>query len=152
MKEQIKITIESSVVKPSPFTKGNHTEYKLKLSYKGNEYNFTFHDSVYNYQNNKKLNKDDALNSVLLDANAYEQSRDEKEFLDAFFCNVSDLYEDYMRGMELHEMYDYYAKKDVDELKAGLKAYKECEKTYNALQNMFNSDELTELTEEFADY
>ena len=152
MKEQIKITIESSVVKPSPFTKGNHTEYKLKLSYKGNEYNFTFHDSVYNWQNNKKLNTDDALKSILLDANAYEQSRDEKEFLDEFFCNVSDLYEDYMRGMELHEMYDYSAKKDVDELKAGLKAYRACRGTYNALQDMFTEDELSQLYKEFENY
>ena len=152
MKELLQITILEKETKPSPVTNGNHTEYKLKLSYKGNEYKFTFHDSVYNYQNNKKLNKDDALNSVLLDASAYEQSKDEKEFLDAFFCNVSDLYEDYMRGMELHEMYDYSAKKDVDELKAGLKAYRGCKETYNALQDMFTNDELSQLYKEFENY
>ena len=152
MKEQIKITILEKETKPSPVTNGNHTEYKLKLSYKGNEYNFIYHDSVYSYEKKIKLNKDDALNSILLDANAYEQSKDEKEFLDAFFCNVSDLYEDYMRGMELHEMYDYSAKKDVDELKAGLKAYRACRGTYNALQNMFTEDELSQLYKEFENY
>lgn len=152
MKEQIKIIIKSSAVKPSPFAKGNHKEYKLALSYKGNKYNFTFHDSVYNYQNNKKLNKDEALHGVLLDASAYAQSRDEKEFLNNFFCNVSDLYDDYMRGTELHEMYDYCAKKDVDELKAGLKAYRACGETYNALQNMFTEDELSQLYKELENY
>lgn len=129
MKNKVKITIKSSAVKPSPFTKGMHKEYKLTLSYKGNEYNFTYHDSVYNWQNNIKLDKMDALNSILLDANAYEQSRDEKEFLNEFG-------------------YD----KDVDTLKAGLKAYKECERTYDALNRIFTSAELDELHEEFAEY
>lgn len=152
MKNKVKITIKESGVTPSPFTKGMHKEYKLTLSYNGEEYNFTYHDSVYNWQNNQKLNKDDALNSILLDANAYEQSRDEKEFLNEFGYNVSDLYEDYKNGMDFSMMYDFYAKKDVDTLKAGLKAYKECEKTYNALNRIFTSEELDELHEEFAEY
>ena len=152
MKEQIKITIKSSVVKQSPFTKGNHKEYKLTLSYKGNEYNFTFHDSVYNYEKKIKLNKMDALNSVLLDASAYEQSRDEKEFLNEFGYDEFDLYESYKGGMGFSMMYDCYGKKDVDKLKAGLKAYKECERTYDALNRIFTSEELDELHEEFAEY
>lgn len=152
MKEQVKITIKSSVVKPSPFTKGNHKEYKLTLSYKGNEYNFTFHDSVYNWQNNKRLDKMDALNSILLDARCFEQSRDEKDFLNEFGYDEFDLYESYKRGMGFSMMYDCYAKEDVDNLKAGLKAYKECEKTYNALNRIFTSEELDELHEEFAEY
>ena len=152
MKEQIKITIKSSAVTPSPFAKGMHKEYKLALSYKGKEYNFTFHDSVYNYAKKIKLNKDDALNSVLLDASAYEQSRDKKEFLNEFGYDVSDLYESYKRGMGFSMMYNCYGKKDVDNLRAGLKAYKECERTYDALNRIFTSEELDELHEEFAEY
>ena len=152
MKNKIKITIKSSAVKPSPFAKGNHKEYKLTLSYKGEEFNFTFHDSVYNWQNNKKLNKDDALNSILLDADAYAQSRDEKEFLDEFGYDEFDLYNYYKNGYTFADMHGFAADKDVDTLKAGLKAYKECEKTYNALNRIFTSEELDELHEEFAEY
>ena len=152
MKNKVKITIKESGVTPSPFTKGMHKEYKLTLSYKGEEFNFTFHDSVYNYEKKIKLNKMDALNSILLDANAYEQSRDEKEFLNEFGYDVSDLYEDYKNGMGLSMMYDCYAKKDVDNLRAGLKAYRACEETYNALNRIFTSSELDELHEEFAEY
>ena len=152
MKEQVKIKIKSSAVKPSPFTKGNHKEYKLTLSYKGNEYNFTYHDSVYNWQNNKKLDKMDALNSILLDARAYEQTRDEKEFLNEFGYDEFDLYNYYQNGWSFVDMYGFAADKDVDNLKAGLKAYKECERTYNALNRIFTSSELDELHEEFAEY
>ena len=152
MKNKVKITIKSSAVKPSPFTKGNHREYKLTLSYNGEEFNFTYHDSVYNYWNNIKLNKMDALNSILLDANAYEHSRDEEDFINNFGYDEFDLYENYKKGMGFSMMYDCYAKKDVDTLKAGLKAYKECERTYNALNRIFTSEELDELHEEFAEY
>ena len=152
MKNKVKITINESVVKPSPFTKGMHKEYKLTLSYKGEEFNFTFHDSVYSYEKKIKLNKDDALNSILLDASAYEQSRNEKDFLNNFGYNVSDLYNYYKDGYTFADMYAFAATKDVDTLKAGLKAYKECEKTYNALNRIFTSSELDELHEEFAEY
>ena len=152
MKEQIKIIIKESAIKPSPFAKGNHTEYKLALSYKGNEYNFTFHDSVYNYQNNKKLNKDDALNSILLDARAYAQLRDEKEFLNEFGYDEFDLYNYYKDGYSFSDMYGFAANEDVNNLRKGLKAYKECERTYNALQDMFTEDELSQLYTEFENY
>lgn len=152
MKEQVKITIKSSAIKPSPFTKGNHREYKLTLSYKGDTYNFTFHDSVYNWQNNNKLDKMDALNSLLLDASAYAQSRDEKDFLNNFGYDEFDLYNYYQNGYTFADMYGFAATKDVDTLKAGLKAYKECERTYNALNRIFTSSELDELHEEFAEY
>ena len=152
MKEQIKIIIKSSVVKPSPFTKGMHKEYKLKLSYKGNEYNFIYHDSVYNWQNNKKLNKDDAIYSLLMDASAYEQSRDEKEFLNDFGYDEFDLYNYYKEGYSFSDMYGFASDEDVDNLRKGLKAYKECEKTYNAFESMFTSDELSQLYTEFENY
>ena len=152
MKEQVKITIKSSAVKPLPFVKGNHREYELTLSYNGEEFNFTFHDSVYNYQNNKKLDKDDALNSILLDARCFENCRDEKEFLNEFGYDEFDLYNYYQDGYTFADMYRFAADKDVDDLKAGLKAYKECEKTYNALNRIFTSSELDELHEEFAEY
>ena len=152
MKEQVKITIKSSAVKQSPFTKGMHKEYKLTLSYKGHEYNFTFHDSVYNYEKKIKLNKMDALNSILLDASAYEQSRDEKDFLNNFGYDEFDLYNYYKNGYTFADMYGFAADKDVDTLKAGLKAYKECERTYDALNRIFTSEELDELHEEFAEY
>ena len=152
MKEQVKIKINESAVTPSPFTKGMHKEYKLTLSYKGEEFNFTFHDSVYNYEKKIKLDKMDALNSILLDANAYEQSRDEKEFLNEFGYDEFDLYNYYQNGYTFADMYGFAADKDVDTLKAGLKAYKECERTYNALNRIFTSEELDELHEEFAEY
>ena len=152
MKEQVKITINESAVTPSPFAKGMHKEYKLTLSYKGNTYNFTFHDSVYNYEKKIKLNKMDALNSVLLDARCFEQSRDEKEFLNEFGYEEFDLYNYYQNGYTFADMYGFAADKDVDNLKAGLKAYKECEKTYDALNRIFTSEELDELHEEFAEY
>ena len=152
MKEQIKIIIKSSAVKPSPFTKGMHKEYKLKLSYKGNEYNFIYHDSVYNWQNNKKLNKDDAIYSLLMDASAYEQSRDEKEFLNDFGYDEFDLYNYYKEGYSFSDMYGFAVDEDVDNLRKGLKAYKECEKTYNAFESMFTSDELSQLYTEFENY
>jgi hypothetical protein len=152
MKEQVKITIKESAIKPSPFTKGNHKEYKLTLSYNGEEFNFTFHDSVYNYEKKIKLNKMDALNSILLDARAYEQVRDEKEFLDEFGYDEFDLYNYYQNGYTFADMYGFAADKDVDTLKAGLKAYKECERTYNALNRIFTSKELDELNQEFAEY
>ena len=152
MKEQVKIKINESAVTPSPFTKGMHKEYKLTLSYNGEEFNFTFHDSVYSYEKKIKLNKMDALNSILLDASAYEQSRDEKDFLNEFGYDEFDLYESYKRGMGFSMMYGFAAKKDVDNLKAGLKAYKKCERTYNALNRIFTSAELDELNQEFAEY
>lgn len=152
MKEQVKITIKASAVKQSPFTKGNHKEYRLTLSYNGNTYNFTFHDSVYNWQNNIKLNKMDALNSLLLDAMTYEQVRDEKEFLNEFGYDEFDLYNYYKEGYTFADMYNFAADKDVDKLKAGLKAYKACERTHNALNRIFTSSELDELHEEFAEY
>ena len=152
MKDKVKITIKSSAVKPSPFAKGMHKEYKLALSYKGGEYNFTFHDSVYHYEKNIKLDKMDAFNRVLLDASAYAQTRDEKEFLNEFGYDELNLYESYKRGMGFSMMYECYSKKDVDNLRAGLKAYRECEKTYNALNRIFTSSELDELHEEFAEY
>ena len=152
MKNKVKIKINESAIKPSPFTKGNHREYKLTLSYKGEEFNFTFHDSVYNYEKKIKLNKDDALNCVLLDARAYEQSRDEKDFLNEFGYDEFDLYNYYQNGYTFADMYGFAADKDVDTLKAGLKAYKACEKSYNALNRIFTSEELDELHEEFAEY
>lgn len=152
MKEQVKITIKSSTIKQSPFTKGMHKEYKLTLSYNGEEFNFTFHDSVYNYCNKIKLNKMDALNSILLDASAYEQTRDEKDFLSQFGYDEFDLYNYYQNGYTFADMYGFASKKDVDDLKAGLKAYKECERTYNALNRIFTSSELDELHEELAEY
>ena len=152
MKNKVKIKINESAVKPSPFTKGNHKEYKLTLSYNGEEFNFTFHDSVYNYEKKIKLNKMDALNSILLDASYFENCRDEKEFLDEFGYDEFDLYNYYKDGYTFADMYNFAATKDVDTLKAGLKAYKECERTYDALNRIFTSEELDELHEEFAEY
>ena len=152
MKNKVKITIKESRIIPSPISKGMCKEYKLTLSYKGEEFDFTFHDSVYNYEKKIKLNKMDALNSILFDASCFELSRDEKDFLNEFRYDEFDVYESYKGGMSFSMMYDCYAKKDVNNLKAGLKAYKECERTYNALNRIFTSSELDKLYEEFAEY
>ena len=146
MKNQIKI----KVLETKAENKRNN--YKIVMSYKGHEFETVFHDSIYNYEHDIGLDTDDVIYSVLMDASAYAQVRDEKEFLNEFGYDEFDLYESYKRGMGFSMMYDCYAKTDVDNLKAGLKAYKGCERAYDALNRIFTSAELDELNQEFAEY
>ena len=126
----IKINVLRSEVVESPFHKSTLSrtyycrKYYLKLSYKGNDYKFTFHDSVNAWQNNLPLNKKDVMYSVLSDMGCYESSRDMEDSVYSFgYDNNNDL--------ELYE--------------EGVKACKGCQRTSIILHELFNNDELKQL-------
>ena len=125
MKEQLKIkTIKKETVK-SPFTNGYCNKYRLELQYNNNKYRFNFFDSVNAYNNHEKLNKDDALYSILMDSMAYDNCRDIDDFSKEF---------------------------GYDKVSECLKAYNGCKDANTALHNMFTDTELDELQAEFAEY
>ena len=151
----LKIEILSSEVITSPFTKGTCKKYYMQVSYNGKSFKFPFYDSVYNYQNNKKLDKKDTIYAILLDSNAVEYCRDEKEFLTEFGYDEFGIYES-TKAFTKNYLYELYAKDDVDTLYKGIKAYRACLETNKALHEMFTDAELEELQEEiqeeFQDY
>ena len=123
LKNEVKIKILSSKVVSGQY--GYHKQYYLQLVYKNNKYNFIFFDSVYNYQNNIKLDKENALYCVLMDCQAYDDYTDIQDFADAFgYEKIKDLF----------------------------KAYNGCKKTSEALHNIFDNDELEQLYTEFENY
>lgn len=132
----IKINVLSSEVVESPFHKSTFSrvyhcrKYYLKLSYKGNDYKFTFHDSVNAWQNNLPLNKKDVMYSILSDMGCYESSRDMEDFIYSFG----------------------YDNNDLATYKEGMKAFKGCKKTSEKLHELFNKDELEQLQNEYMDY
>jgi len=149
LKNQIKVNILSSKVITSPFAKNldncnilNKTmayafagcennyckKYRLELSYNGKKYRFTFHDSIYNYNHNIKLNKLDTIYAVLMDSQSYSSVRSFQEFCDEF-------------GYDIWE-----------NQKEAKKAYNGCMRAYEALHNIFSDDELEKLQDEFQDY
>ena len=91
----------------SPFCKGKCYQYRIEIEHNGKKARFTYHDSVYNYQRNKKLDYNDVLYSVISDARAYSETEDILDFCMEF-------------GYE----------KDI-------KAYKGCEDTYYKLTSLF---------------
>ena len=123
LKNEVKIKILSSKVVSGQY--GYHKKYYLQLAYKNNKYNFNFFDSVYNYRNNIKLDKENALYCVLMDCQAYDNYTDIQDFADAF---------------------------GYEKIKDLLKAYNGCKKTSEALHNIFDNDELEQLYSEFQDY
>ena len=123
LKNEVKIKILNLKVVSGQY--GYHKKYYLQLSYKNNKYNFNFFDSVYNYQNNKKLDKENALYCVLMDCQAYDYYTDIQDFADAF---------------------------GYEKIKDLLKAYNGCKKTSEALHNIFDNDELEQLYTEFENY
>ena len=123
LRNEVKIKILSSKVVSGQY--GYHKKYYLQLLYKNNKYNFNFFDSVYNYQNDKKLNKQNALYCILMDCQAYDCNIDIQDFADAFgYENIKDL----------------------------LKAYNGCKKTSEAIHSIFDYDELEQLYTEFENY
>lgn len=132
----IKINVLSNRVVYSPFHKSTFSKvyycrkYYVKLSYKGNDYKFTFHDSVNAYKNNNPLNKKDVMYCILSDMSCYDSSRDMEDFIYSFG----------------------YDNQDLETYKQGMKAYKACEKTSEKLHELFNNDELEKLQNEFQDY
>jgi hypothetical protein len=131
----IKINVLASEVVGSPFHKSNFSKtyycrkYYVKLSYKGNDYKFTFHDSVNAYENNIPLNKKDVMYSILSDMGCYESSRDMQDFIYSF---------GYDNDLELYEK--------------GVKAFEGCKRTSIILHELFNNDELEQLQNEYMDY
>lgn len=150
MKEKIKITVESRRPAPSPFANGMHTQYRLTAQYNGVTYTFTYHDSVANFGG--KLNKMDALYSILMDAQAYDSVRNEKEFLDEFGYDEFNLYSAYSMGASIRFLENCYAKSDVEMFEKGLKAYRGCKKASEKLHDMLTDEEFEKLQEEFQDY
>ena len=144
MKEQVKIKILSSAVTPSPFANGMHKQYRLELSNKNNStksYKFTFHDSVASYANREKLNKADALYSVLMDMQAYSSTQNFEDFCDEFGYNKWDEY-------PTSDYEDYY----LDYDRNSLEIFNACKKAYDSMRDMFTDEELDQLQEEFQDY
>jgi len=156
LRNQIKVNILSSKVISSPFAKNldncsilNKTmayafagcennyckKYRLELSYNGKKYRFTFHDSIYNYNHNIKLNKLDTIYAVLMDSNSYEDTKSYQEFCKWFG------YDEY-----IETQYGTVVNKEA------MKIYEACKKTYEALHNIFSDDELEKLQDEFQDY
>ena len=133
----IKINVLNSKVVYSPFHKSTFSrtyycrQYYVRLSYKGNDYKFTFHDSVHAWQNNLPLNKKDVMYSVLSDMGCYESSRDIEDFLYSF---------------------GYDDGNDLKLYKQGMKAFEGCKKAAEKLHELFNDDELEKLQNEYMDY
>lgn len=130
--EGIKINVLSSKVVVSPFTpsKNHCRKYYIKLSYKGNDYRFTYHDSVHAWKNNIPLNKKDVMYCILSDMGCYESSRDMQDFLYSFgYDNI-----------------------DLKTYKEGMKAFEGCKKTSEKLHELFNDFELEQLQNEYMDY
>lgn len=155
MKEKVKIQIKENEIVRSPFANGSCHKYRLALKYNNKTFTFSFHDSVRNYEEGKNLNKEDALYCVIADANSYDFSLNEEDFLNEFGYNDNKLYTYYKRGVSLDNLYNHnYTDniEDVENLKAGLKAYRACKETSFALHNMFNKEEFEELQEEFQNY
>ena len=130
--EGIKINVLASKVVESPFTPSKNycRRYSIRLSYKGNDYRFTFHDSVHACENNIPLNKKDVMYCVLSDMGCYESSRDMEDFLYSFG----------------------YDNQDLKTYKEGMKAFKSCKKTSEKLHELFNDYELEQLQNEYMDY
>lgn len=128
----IKINVLASKVVVSPFYEKTYYchKYYVKLSYKGNDYRFTFHDSVHAWQNNTPLNKKDVMYCVLSDMGCYESSRDIEDFIYSFG----------------------YDEQDLKTYKEGMKAFKSCKKTSEKLHELFNDFELEQLQNEYMDY
>ena len=135
LKNQVKIKVLNSKVINSPIANSYCKRYYLELSYKGKSYRFSFHDSVYSYIHNEKLNRLDTIYAILMDSNSYEYARDFSDFCKEFG-------------------YDEYVETQygIIENKKARKVYGACKKTYEALHEIFSDDELEQLRNEFQDY
>lgn len=152
MKEKVKIQIKENEIVRSPFANGSCHKYRLALKYNNKTFTFSFHDSVRNYEEGKNLNKEDALYCVLTDSYCYEDTRNIKDFLNAFGYDEFDLYPYIENGYTLADLYSFASGVDVDQLRAGLKAYRGCKRAFEKLHEIFTEKELEELQEEFQNY
>ena len=116
--DDVKVKILSSKVIRSPFAGGYCRRYYCKVSFLGKSFNITFFDSVYNYQRSMKLDKKAVINSALLDARAYELSRNFEDFCSEFG-------------------YEPYNDEGIDYNKKAMKVYNACKKQSEKIQNTF---------------
>lgn len=108
-----KITYNVEDLGKSTFTSGN--AYKITIKYNKKQFTFTFND---NYYNNSNLN--DYIQCLRIDSSCYEETQNLNDFIISFYGDVESL-EDY---------------------KQKEKIYNACKRSYNALNRLFNSEEL----------
>lgn len=106
-----KINCKKEYLRKSDMTTGN--AYKVKLSYKGKRCEFVFYD---NYRN--ESDKNDFLYSLLMDADAYNNSRDMADFADEF-C--------------------------YDDIRKCMKAYNGCKAQAEKVKRLFTEEEVAEI-------
>lgn len=118
--KDIKTSYKKALVQEGLFTP-NHTKFVCQLSYKNNVYVFDYQCNIkYN-----KPNKNELLGCLVNDYKAFES------------CKVSDNDDENIE--EFGYMFGYESIKEL------LKAYRGCKKTYEALNNIFTSEEIDNL-------
>jgi len=122
-KLNIKITILTSRVEGNRFRYNKY--YYCRIQYKDFSFNIGFHDSVFNYCCNKRLNKADVLYSALMDMRAYDCSLGVNDFMNEF---------------------------GYDDYKKGLKIYNALSITSDNMHKMFTDEELETLDKIFENY
>lgn len=106
----------------SPFCKGKCYQYRIEIENNGKKARFTYHDSVFNYENKKDLNYDDVLECLISEARAYSTTEDILDFCFQFGY--------------------------VKDKKRCRQAYKGCEENYYKLNTLFTEEEIEELEKE----
>lgn len=112
-----KIKCTRTYLRKSEMCSGN--AYKITLSYHGKRCSFVFHD---NFKN--QSNKRDFVYCLVLDAQAYDNTRDLYEFAREF---------GYLRYADVG---------DADAMQRARKARKACEKQSERLHRLFNDNEI----------
>jgi hypothetical protein len=101
-----------------------HYTYKITIEYKGKSESFTFHDSIYNYQNKKGATEemiDNALECLIDDYYAYLNCNNVGEFADEFG-------------------YDY-----LDDKRRVNRIWKLLGENWDKLDNLFTEEEASEI-------
>ena len=124
--DKVKFTYHKSPNQTAHMFSEWHTKFVCKITYKGKSFQSNYQCNVgVSDMNNIKL---DFMDAVFDDKDAYDFSRDDKEFAFIMGC---DYYED---------------RKEVD------RCYKGCMRASKGLGEMFNPEELEILGEFFRDY
>lgn len=109
-----KIRTTKSYKGKSEMTSGN--AYTVRVYYNGKYCQMTFHDNIYN-----KSDKNDFLYSLLMDADAYNNSRDMADFADEY---------------------------GYDDIRKCLKAYNGCKSQAEKVKRLFTDEEVEHLWDE----
>ena len=100
---------------------GTKTKYSLRVSYAGKSYDFEYTESVMAHRNNEPVEFERVMECLLLDANAYNNTRDIDDFQREF---------------------------GYEKVSECLDAYEGCKKTAMALKEMFTEEDIEELEKE----